>query len=322
MESALLEAAAEQPLPIDGGLATQLEAQGHDLSSDLWSARLLVDNPAEIVAAHRRFFDAGARVAISASYQASFGGLAALGFDQGQAAALMTSSVTVADRARSEMSDDVERWVAASVGPYGAALADGSEYSGRYGLGVAELRRWHRPRLEVLASSGADLLAMETIPCLAEAEALLREVDGTAMPAWLTLSCAGGRTRAGEPVDEAFAMASEVDEILAVGVNCTDAAEVAALVDLAAHLSSKPVVVYPNSGEGWDAAQRAWTGDPSFSAGLVADWVERGARLIGGCCRVGPAEIAAIGWAGAHRNVERQLHPGPARPGAGIPRTP
>jgi homocysteine S-methyltransferase len=294
MQSTLLAAATEQPLPIDGGLATQLEAQGHDLSSDLWSARLLVDNPAEIVAAHRRFFDAGARVAISASYQASFSGLAALGFDKQNAAALMRSSVTVADQARSEMGDDVERWVAASVGPYGAALADGSEYSGRYGLGVAALRAWHRPRLEVLAGSGADLLALETVPCLAEAEALLRELDGMETPAWLTLSCGGGRTRAGEEVGEAFAMAADVDEIVAVGINCTDASEIGGLVDVAARVSGKPVIVYPNSGEGWDADRRAWTGDPSFSAELVTDWVGRGARLVGGCCRVGPLEIAAI----------------------------
>ena len=192
--------AAAGPVVLDGGVATHLEARGHDLSSHLWSARMVIDEPDEVIAAHRDFFVAGAQVATTASYQASFEGLARLGLDRATAVAVLTATVHLADRARRELATasdaaapddaathhgagsagtgDGPRWVAASVGPYGAALADGSEYRGDYGLSVAELARWHRPRLEVLADAGADVLALETIPCLAEVEALLSLVDG------------------------------------------------------------------------------------------------------------------------------------------------
>jgi homocysteine S-methyltransferase len=197
------------------------------------------------------------------------------------------------------MADDGKaRWVAASVGPYGAVLADGSEYRGDYGLTVAQLREWHRPRLAVLADAGADLLAIETIPCAAEAEALLAEIDGTGVPAWLSLSCvrsAGGlRTRAGEPVEEVFAMAADVAELVAVGVNCCDGQDAADLVASAVAASGKPGVVYPNRGERWDGHSRRWTGPGTFRPELVAGWIASGAALVGGCCRVGPEAIAAI----------------------------
>ena len=161
-------------LVTDGGLATELEARGNDLSDDLWSARLLADVPDEIKAAHLAFFRAGAVIATTASYQASFDGFAARGIGEDDVVRLLRRSVELAQAARDEVADDGrERWVAASVGPYGATLADGSEYRGRYGLSVAELAAWHRRRLEVLADAGPDVLALETIPDLDEAEALL-----------------------------------------------------------------------------------------------------------------------------------------------------
>jgi homocysteine S-methyltransferase len=284
---------ATAPVVLDGGLATQLEAQGHDLSSDLWSARLLMDDPEAVAAAHRAFFDAGAQVAISASYQASFEGFARLGLSTADAAALMRRSVDIA-RSAADSAGGEPRWVAASVGPYGATLADGSEYRGDYDLDVSGLRRWHRPRLEVLAQSGADVLAVETIPCLAEVEAVLAELSGLGVPAWLSLTCAAGSTRAGEPVADAFAMVRDVSEVVAVGINCTEAGEVAELIDFASSEAALPVVVYPNSGEGWDATRHAWSGRASYQPDQVEDWVARGARLVGGCCRVGPAQIAEI----------------------------
>lgn len=290
----LAEAVRTRTVVLDGGLATRLEARGNDLSSALWSARLLMDQPEEIVAAHRDFFAAGAEVATTASYQASFDGFAAVGLDAHAAAALMRRSVQLAARARDEFDDGRRRWVAASVGPYGAALADGSEYRGDYGLSVAELRRWHRPRLAVLVDAGADVLALETIPCAAEAEALLAEIDGGGVPAWLSLTCTGGRTRAGEDVEAVFAMAADVPEVLAVGVNCCDAFEVTALLGSAAAASGKPGIAYPNSGESWDAAVRTWTGSSTFDPTLVDEWLRVGARLVGGCCRVSPAAITAM----------------------------
>jgi homocysteine S-methyltransferase len=290
----LSRALADGVVVLDGGLATALEARGHDLSSDLWSARLLLDGPDAVVEAHRDFFAAGAQVATTASYQVSVEGFAAQGLGPADTASALRRSVELAERARCAMPADRPRWVAASVGPYGAALADGSEYRGSYRCSVAELRAWHRPRLQVLMDTTADVLALETIPCLAEVEALLAEVDGTGAPCWLSLTCSGTTTRAGEPVEEAFAMAADVPEVVAVGVNCVDPGDVPGLVSRAASLSGKPAVAYPNSGETWDASERAWHGPPTFAASSVQEWTAAGARLVGGCCRVLPEAIAAI----------------------------
>ena len=284
---------AARPVVLDGGLATLLEQHGHDLSSDLWSARLLRDDPGAIEAAHREFFAAGAEVATTSSYQVSFEGFGAEGVDRDEVERLLRRSVELAAAARDAAAPD--GWVAASVGPYGAVLADGSEYRGDYDLDVAGLRAFHRPRLEVLASTvgeHADVLAIETVPCLAEVEAVLAELDGTGVPAWLSLSSADGRTRAGEPLEEAFAMAADVAEILAVGVNCTTPADSRRAVDLAGVRG--PAVVYPNSGQSWDAEARAWTGRSAFDPADVSAWVASGARLVGGCCRVGPQDITSL----------------------------
>jgi homocysteine S-methyltransferase len=282
-------------LVTDGGLATELEARGHDLSDALWSARLLTDAPGEITAAHLAFFRAGAVIATTASYQASFDGFAARGLDRAQAAGLMRRSVELARQARAELAGDgVTRWVAASVGPYGAALADGSEYRGRYGLSVAELTAWHRPRLEVLAQAGADVLALETVPDADEAEALLTAIAGLGLPAWLTYSVDGERTRAGQPLADAFALAADAPEVVAVGVNCCAPADVPGAIATAAAVTGKPVIVYPNSGEDWDAGRRAWAGRSRYAAGQPGQWLAGGAAIIGGCCRVRPADIAQI----------------------------
>ncbi|MET0756426.1 MAG: homocysteine S-methyltransferase [Mycobacterium sp.] len=275
----------------DGGLATELEARGHDLSDALWSARLLVDSPQEIVAAHVAFFRAGAALATTASYQASFDGFAARGIGRAEAAGLLRRSVELARTACAEV--EGRRWVAASIGPYGAALADGSEYRGRYGRSVAELAEWHRPRLDVLADAGPDVLALETIPDIDEAEALVGLVRQLGVPAWLSYTIDGAKTRAGQPLADAFAVAAGVPEIVAVGVNCCAPADVLPAVS-AARETTKPVIVYPNSGENWDAHRRAWVGPARFATELAPRWVAEGARIVGGCCRVGPADIAGI----------------------------
>lgn len=272
---------ARRVVLLDGGLATELERRGHDLSSALWSARLLRDDPAAIVDAHRAFAAAGAEVITSASYQASF---EALGDD---AARLLRRSVALAREAGTA-------WVAASVGPYGAMLADGSEYRGDYGLSVEQLRGWHRPRLAVLADAAPDVLAVETIPCLAEVEALCAELAALGMPAWLSLTCSGQRTRAGERVTEAFKMARDCEPVIAVGVNCTAPGDVTDAVRCAGRVSGKHVVAYPNSGESWDAAERSWTGTRALTPDAVGQWISAGARLVGGCCRVSPEDIAAV----------------------------
>ena len=279
----------------DGGLATELEARGHDLSDGLWSARLLVEAPQEVTAVHTAFFRAGAMIATTASYQASFDGFADSGISRDDTVRLLRLSVELAKTARDEVGDAGRR-VAASVGPYGAALADGSEYRGRYGLSVAQLEDWHRPRLEVLADAGADVLALETIPDVDEAEALVNLVRSLGVPAWLSYTIDGTRTRAGQPLADAFAVAVGVPEIVAVGVNCCAPDDVLPAIGQARE-TGKPVIVYPNSGERWDSARRAWVGPSRFSARLAVQWAAVGARVIGGCCRVRPADIAELATA-------------------------
>jgi homocysteine S-methyltransferase len=284
--------AEDTVLIADGGLATELEARGHDLSDALWSARLLVDAPQEIFAAHLSFFRAGAMIATTASYQASFDGYAARGISHDDTVTLLRRSVELAVNARAEAGVDGAR-VAASVGPYGAARADGSEYRGRYGLSVAQLADWHRSRLEVLADAGADLLALETIPDLDEAEALVNIVRSVGVPAWLSYTIDGTHTRAGQSLTDAFAVAAGVPEIVAVGVNCCAPADVLTAIGPAA-ATGKPVIVYPNSGERWDTTRRAWVGESRFSPELAAQWVSAGARVVGGCCRIRPNDIAEL----------------------------
>ncbi|MFK4088939.1 homocysteine S-methyltransferase [Kribbella sp. NPDC020789] len=278
---------SRSPIVLDGGLSNALEDRGHDLSDALWSARLLKDAPAEIAAVHRAYFEAGAMVATTASYQASVDGFAQAGVPVAEAEALIASSVHIAREVRDEFGGG--RLVAASVGPYGAVLADGSEYRGRYGVSAAALRDFHGPRLELLIGAGPDLLAVETIPDVDEAEVLvelLRELD---FPAWLSFSAADGRTRAGQPLADAFALAA-IDQVVAVGINCCAPEEVAAAIALAV----QPAVVYPNSGETWDAEARNWTGSAATLTDLAPAWAAAGAAYIGGCCRVGPADIRVL----------------------------
>nr|WP_210408173.1 homocysteine S-methyltransferase [Allokutzneria sp. NRRL B-24872] len=294
--------AGRRVVVLDGGLSNQLAAAGHDLADALWSARLLHDDPGAITAAHLAYFRAGAEVAITSSYQATFEGFAARGHAEADAAVLLRRSVALARAAASEV--DGQRWVAASVGPYGAMLADGSEYRGRYGLGVAELERFHRPRMEVLAAAGPDAFALETIPDVDEAEALLRIADDIGIPAWLSFSTKGNFTNAGQSLDEAFALAADSAALFAAGVNCCAPADVLPAVEIAARRTGKPVVVYPNGGGEWDGARNTWRGSPGFDTALLADWIAAGARLIGGCCRVGPTEIAQL--ASSVRGLDQQ----------------
>lgn len=269
-------------------MSNALESRGHDLSDALWSARLLKDAPEEIAAVHRAYYEAGAAVATTASYQASLPGFQQAGLSRAEAERLITRSVLLAREARDEFGAD--RLVAASVGPYGAYLADGSEYRGNYGVSSAALRDFHAPRLELLIAAEPDLLAIETIPDTREAEvlvALLTELD---FPAWFSYSIEGDRTRAGQPLTEAFAVPS-IDQVVAVGINCCSPTDVAAAVATAMSVTGKPAVAYPNSGEVWDAGARSWTGAKISLAALAPTW---GAEYVGGCCRIGPDEIREL----------------------------
>ncbi|WP_328968097.1 homocysteine S-methyltransferase [Streptomyces sp. NBC_00239] len=264
---------------LDGGLSNQLADQGCDLSGALWTGRVLAEAPGQVAAAHTAYLRAGAEVLITASYQVTD-------------PELVRRSVEVAAGAAAGAGRPV--WIAGSAGPYGAVLADGSEYRGRYGLSTAALEAFHRPRIEALAAAGADLIALETVPDTEEAEALLRVLADCPVPAWLSYTVEGGRTRAGQPLDEAFGLAAGVPGLLAVGVNCCDPGEVEPAVRIAAAATGKPVVAYPNDGSVWDPAGGVWRAPPVPRVWEVARWQRAGARLIGGCCRVGPAHIATL----------------------------
>ena len=290
---------------LDGALATELERRGADLRDPLWSAKVLLEQPALIRQVHYDYFVAGADVATSASYQATFAGFAQRGLGYDDAAELMRLSVELAKAARDDFWDAPELrgarqrpLVAASVGPYGAYLANGAEYSGDYGLSLQALMDFHGTRLEVLAQSGADLLACETLPSLLEVEALVRLLaDFPNVRAWLSCSCGdGAHLWHGEPLSDVVDLANRCEQVVAVGVNCTAPQWVEPLLAGVRANSRKPLLVYPNRGEQWDATAKCFvpeSGVTDFDA-LVQRWYAAGARLIGGCCRTTPADIAAM----------------------------
>ncbi|MFG1628282.1 homocysteine S-methyltransferase [Kribbella sp. NPDC049227] len=282
---------SDRPIILDGGLSNALEDRGHDLSDALWSARLLKDAPAEIAAVHRAYYDAGAMVATTASYQASVVGFERAGVPRSEAERLIASSVRIARDVRDSFTDGRRRLVAASVGPYGAMLADGSEYRGRYGVSAATLRDFHGPRMELLISAEPDLLAVETIPDADEAQVLVELLAELDFPAWFSYSISGSHTRAGQPLTDAFAIAA-IDQVIAVGINCCTPDDVQPAVETGVAVTGKPAVAYPNSGESWDATARQWTGRRRTP--LASAWFAAGAAYIGGCCRVGPDDIRAL----------------------------
>jgi homocysteine S-methyltransferase len=281
---------------LDGGLATELERRGADLRDPLWSAKMLAENPALIREVHEDYFRAGADVGTSASYQASFLGFVRRGLPPREAAELMRLSVRLVQEARDRVGGD--RLVAASIGCYGAFLADGGEYRGDYDLTADELVDWHRPRLETLLDAKPDLLACETIPCLVEAEALARLLgEYPQTPAWISFSCRDeARLRSGESFEQAIRIASTPANIVGVGVNCSAPRFIEPLLRVASRVTDKILVSYPNSGEGWDAERKCWIAERETLdwAAAAKSWHAAGARLIGGCCRTTPETIRLL----------------------------
>jgi len=289
---------------LDGGLATQIEAQGFDIANPLWSASLLLDNPRAIVDAHRAFLDAGAEILITASYQASRQGFVERGLSAARADELMGESVRLAALARDEFlaahpGEHREIRIAASIGPYGAAvLHDGSEYTGVYNATPDQIRTLHEDRLAVLDAAGADLLACETIPNIDEATVLAELLNRARTPAWISFCCRdAGHLSDGTPVEQAAALFADHAHVFAVGVNCTAPQFVPSLIGrLRQAAPGKKIVVYPNSGESYRASDKTWhgTATPQECATAAREWQAAGADIIGGCCRMGPQHISAI----------------------------
>ena len=286
---------------LDGGLATELETQGHDLRDSLWSARLVRDDPAAIVAAHRAYFDAGAEVAITASYHASYGGFARAGFSAEETSAVLARSVELAREAQPA---GCRTFVAGSVGVFGVVWANGTEYTGDYAAATDDLiATEQRARIEGVAAGGPDLLAIETIPSGREAAILGELLRDVALEAWVTFCCRdGAHLSDGTRIDDAIRTVTRTDRLVAVGLNCGPPEYVGSLLDLCRAATDLPLVVYPNWGRVWNGGTYEWhgAGVDGFSVDLLDDWRRRGAAAIGGCCGIGPEAIADIAaWAGA-----------------------
>ena len=279
---------------VDGGLATTLEGRGADLSGGLWSARALREDPDLVRNVHADFLRAGADVAVTASYQASFAGFQRAGIGPDETSDLLRRSVTLA-REAAVLAIRPDAIVAASVGPYGAYLADGSEYRGDYDASVADLERFHRRRLEVLAAAEPDLLAIETLPSARELAALLTLLgEGAGPAAWITFACRdASRIADGTPFAEVATRAAAHPRVVGVGVNCTAPHHVAPLL---ASLDPRPrdvhLVVYPNIGDSWDAGQGRWVRRRQRTD--AQHWRRLGAAVVGGCCGTTPEDIRQL----------------------------
>jgi homocysteine S-methyltransferase len=277
-------------IKLDGGLSTALELNGNKLSTSLWTGELIRTAPNEITKAHLDFINAGAQIIITSAYQLSYIGCENRGWSSAQTDEALYKSTQLAIDAVSQSGQAVK--VAASVGPYGAALADGSEYRGNYGVGKSALKQFHARRIEVLISSNPDYLALETMPDTQEVEVLLDLLSDCPIPYWISYSCKeGNQTNAGQSFASAVDLAQSA---MAVGVNCTAPELITGLLSSAS--SAVPYVVYPNSGRTWDAVEKVWIGTTQvgFADSLVKEWMDQGAEIIGGCCGIGPKEITSL----------------------------
>jgi homocysteine S-methyltransferase len=288
---------------LDGGLATTLEARGCDLDDSLWSARTLLESPELIKAVHRSFLDCGADCIATVSYQATVAGFVTHGYSTVEARSLIRLAAEIACEVRAEFWGDqgtidttLKPLVAASVGPYGAYLADGSEYVGDYPMDEDGLYDFHAERWRLLADTDVDLMACETIPSFSEAKALVRLIEETEdCWAWLSFSCRDGRSISdGTPIVEVARMCDAQERVAAVGVNCVSPSLVPALVGEIRGGTEKPIVVYPNSGEQYDAERKAWTGRAEPGEWPLEEWKAAGVEIFGGCCRVMPEAIRAM----------------------------
>lgn len=288
---------------LDGALATELEYRGANLNHALWSAKVLSENPQLIQQVHTDYLLAGADIITTASYQASFEGFTRHGYNLQQAVELIRLSVVLAINARREtmkiLSNKIQPLIAASVGPYGASLADGSEYRGNYGVSVEALKAFHRDRMKVLIDAGADLMACETIPCIDEAMALTELLaEFPRVQAWISFSCKDdAHISSGESFSDAIQSINQCSQVIAAGVNCTAPQFIESLIKIAATNTNKHIVVYPNKGESWDADTKCWIPGSSHHSRFIDDatkWFAAGAKIIGGCCRTTPGDIKQL----------------------------
>ena len=289
---------------LDGGMATELERRGFDLDGPLWSAHVLENSPEAIAAVHRDYLEAGADCLLTASYQVSAEGYQQIGLDPQNAAKraanALWASVAIAEKVRSKYQAISPRtiWIAASLGSYGAMLHNGAEYHGNYAASFDELVGFHRRRVAVLAETNADFLAFESIPSLEEAKAILSALRPYPdVPAYLSFTCQDGtHVSHGETLQACAELLDKQPQVVGIGVNCTRPELIGSLIGELAQVTKKPIIVYPNSGEQWDAIHHCWLGDGQIRefGELARRWRTAGAQWIGGCCRTGPEHVRAV----------------------------
>lgn len=292
-------------LILDGAFSTELERRGCDLNDPLWSAKILLENPKAIAAVHEDYYTAGADCVITASYQATIEGFMKRGLSAEDASKLISSSIILAREVRdtfwAKADNRINRQrplVAASVGPYGAYLADGSEYRGDYGLNEEALMQFHKKRLEILIAAGPDVLACETIPCLVEAKAIVRLLEeNPGVYGWISFSARDGEhTNNGERIEDCARWVDSHEQVAAVGINCTSPEYIESLIERIRRGTNKPIIVYPNGGQHYDAVQKTWQNcstDVLYGERSLL-WHKKGAQLIGGCCKTTPDDIRDI----------------------------
>lgn len=285
---------------LDGALGTQIQVNGYDVNDSLWSAKYLDENPEVIKEVHRQYLEAGADCIITSSYQASIEGFLQKGFTRQRAIELLKLSINIAKEVRNEfIQRELKPLVAASIGPYGAFLADGSEYSGNYDISDEELKAFHKRRLEIILETNPDLLAIETIPSFKEAEIIVELLEEyEKITCWLTFSAKDEtHTNAGDKIEECMAYFDNKKHIHALGVNCTAPQYISSIIKTIKKVSLKPIVVYPNGGSKYNPITKQWEkGDISAQeyAKMAYLWYQEGAKIIGGCCETGPEEIKEI----------------------------
>lgn len=290
------------PLILDGGLSNVLEELGCDLNHKLWSAKMIINNPKAIIKTHLRYLEAGADFITTCSYQATIQGFMNLGLNLMEAEKLLLYAVTLAEEARSKFLNQSKSsrpiYIAASIGPYGAYLADGSEYNGQYAIDEGDLKKFHTNRIKILEKSNADFLAFETIPSFLEVKTLSKILMKSAKPCWISFSCRDDvHLNDGEKISKAAGLLKHHPNVFAIGVNCTPPQYISKIIQtLKKSAPDKKIIIYPNSGEVYNPESKSWYGlsDPAVFQKMAIEWLALGADILGGCCRIGPEHIRKI----------------------------
>lgn len=290
-----------KPLLIDGAMSTALEQLGADTNNSLWTASVLANQPALVKKVHQEYFKAGARLAITDTYQANVPAFIRNGYSKQETHSLIQRAVALAKEARDEYQQEtgIYNYVAGALGPYGAYLANGSEYTGDYHLSTIEYQQFHRPRLTDILTVGVDVIAIETQPRLDEVLAELDLVKELAPDTLCYVSFSlkdSTRLPDGTPLAVAARTVAKYPNVFAVGVNCIPLEEVTATIETIHQATDKPVIAYPNSSATYDPTTKTWS-YPHGRRSLVdylPQWLAAGLTIIGGCCTTTPQDIAAL----------------------------